>query len=133
MPTFTIDAANNTTAYSGAIPGKSRGGCERFGSERELGRKRRTMTGQRSRFPPYILRLLVIPQRHKFRVPQMIGVGPFDELKLPDQHRLQPQCRMPDYAESVLPVLFTAFSVILFRHNQTEYASTESCPVWSHQ
>lgn len=45
---------------------------------------------------------------------------------------LQPQCRMSDYAASgVAGVVITASSVPLFRHNQTGYASTQSCPVCS--
>ena len=40
MTTFTIDAENNITAYSGAMMGRSgaSGGRETFGSQRELAR-----------------------------------------------------------------------------------------------
>ena len=59
----------------------------------------------------------------------MVLSGPFNKLKLSDQEWVQPQCRMPDYAASgVASVVITAFSVILFRHNQSGYATTESAP-----
>ena len=59
----------------------------------------------------------------------MILGRPFNNLELPDQFRLQPQCRMSDYAASgVARVVLTASSIPLFRHNQTEYAPTQSCP-----
>jgi hypothetical protein len=91
-------------------------------------------TLRRSALPPCIVRLLVFPKPHKTRVPKVIVGGPFYKFKLPNEHRLQPQCRMPDYAASgVASVVITVFSVILFRHSQTEDASTESCPVFSCQ
>jgi hypothetical protein len=46
-------------------------------------------------------------------VPQVIVWGPFKKLKLPYEHRLEPQCRMPEYAaQSVEKVSVTAFSVV---------------------
>src|SRR5580704_9768852 len=52
-------------------------------------------------FASHLTRLLIIPQRHKPRMPQMIVWSPFPEFELPDQNRLEPQCRMPNYAECV--------------------------------
>jgi hypothetical protein len=81
-------------------------------------------------FPLYVLGLLVVPERDEAAVPQVSVLSPFDKFKLSDELRFQPQCRMPDYAAlGVASVVITAFSVIPFRHNQTEYASAESRPV----
>jgi hypothetical protein len=62
-------------------------------------------------------------------VPQAVVAGPFEEFELADEHGLQPQCRMSDYAASGLArVVITASSVPLFRHNQTDYASKQIVP-----
>jgi hypothetical protein len=59
----------------------------------------------------------------------MVFAGPFNEFELPNEDRLQPQCRMSDYAASgVARVVITASSVPFFRHNQTEYASEQIVP-----
>jgi hypothetical protein len=51
------------------------------------------------------------------------------KFKLAHRDRLEPQCRMPDYAASgVASVVITAFSIILFG-NQIEYASTSPAMV----
>src|SRR5258708_6034968 len=39
-------------------------------------------------FPPHVLRLLVVAQRHESAVPQVCIAGPLDIFKLPHQHRL---------------------------------------------
>ncbi len=41
-------------------------------------------------FSLHILRLRVISQRHEPAVPQVVHIRPFDKLKLPHQHRLEP-------------------------------------------
>ena len=54
---------------------------------------------------------------------------PFHVLELPDKYRPQPQCRMPDYAASgVASIGITAFSVILFRHNQAGMRQRNRAP-----
>jgi hypothetical protein len=75
---------------------------------------KRNCEGLASGFLPYFPRVLVVPQRDEPRVPQMILWRPFRELELPNQLRLEPQCRMPDYAASdFASIVITAFSVIL--------------------
>ena len=77
-------------------------------------------------FSAYVPVPLVFPQAHEPRVAQVIIGCPLDKLELPDEPWLQPQCRMPDYAaSSIYGVVITAFGVILLRHIQAEYASTE--------
>ena len=39
---------------------------------------------------PNILGFLVVPKRNKTTVPQVGILGPFDELKLPDEHGIEP-------------------------------------------
>jgi hypothetical protein len=47
------------------------------------------------------------------RVSQVVVGGPFDELELRDENRLEPKCRMSEYAaQSVEKVSVTAFSVV---------------------
>src|SRR5580658_3726078 len=78
----------------------------------------RFIVGVTLTFPPHILRLLILFQRGEPGTPQMVVGHTLSELELPDQHRLDPQCRMPDYAEStVTTVVISAFSVISVRHN----------------
>jgi hypothetical protein len=48
--------------------------------------------------PFHVLRSFILSKRNKLAVTQMIVSRPFDELELPDELRLQPQCRMTDYA-----------------------------------
>jgi hypothetical protein len=66
-------------------------------------------------FSPNVLRFPILAQSHKLAVPKVAVRRPFDELELPDELRLEPQCRMPDYAASaVASVIISAFNVILF-------------------
>src|SRR5690348_6044258 len=46
----------------------------------------------------YISRRLVFSESDKTGVPQVVVRCPPSEFTLSDQHRFQPQCRMPDYA-----------------------------------
>jgi hypothetical protein len=66
-----------------------------------------------------VSKVLAFAQSHKSGVAQVTIRRPLNELELSHEHRFWPQCRMPDYAASgVASVVITAFSVILFRHNQ---------------
>ena len=86
------------------------------------------------RFSADLLGVLVLPEGNELRVPQVIIRRPLHELKLAQEHRLEPQCRMPDYAaQGAASVVNIAFSGDFVRHNQTEYASTESCRTCSRQ
>jgi hypothetical protein len=44
---------------------------------------------------------LVISQANELGVPQMLRSSPFEKIDLRHGLWLQPQCRMPDYAECI--------------------------------
>src|SRR6266850_7547945 len=51
-----------------------------------------------STLPLHTLRLLVVTQSNEFCVTEMIVPSPLQKLEPANQHWLEPQCRMPDYA-----------------------------------
>jgi hypothetical protein len=71
----------------------------------------RRATRRRS-LPLHVGCLLVLPERYEFRMAKVIFRGPLHKLKLPHQHRLQPQCRMPDYAVCILGTRFWMLSAL---------------------
>ena len=80
-------------------------------------------------FASYIARLCVLTKGDEPRMAQVMIGCPFGEGELADQSGLQPQCRMPDYAASgVASIGITAFSVILFRHNQAGMRQRNRAP-----
>ena len=54
------------------------------------------------RLPHHLARVLVLSEPDEPRVAQMMPSGPLQKLNFRYRFRLQPQCRMPDYAAWVL-------------------------------
>jgi hypothetical protein len=80
-------------------------------------------------FPDDLFGVFVIAKRNEFGVSQMVGTSPLQKCYLSHGLGLQPQCRMPDYAElGCCECCHYCVQRHFVRHNPREYASNGIVP-----